>query len=38
VFLGEVPTSAMWVGLVCVIAGVLAMTLPSRRRPVAQGG
>lgn len=38
VFLGEVPTPAMWVGLVCVIAGVLAMTLPSRRRPVAQGG
>ncbi|MCZ4428294.1 EamA family transporter [Agrobacterium sp. SOY23] len=38
VFLGEMPTPAMWVGLVCVIAGVLAMTLPSRRRPVAQGG
>lgn len=37
-FLGEMPTLAMWVGLVCVIAGVLAMTLPSRRRPVAQGG
>ncbi|MFF2319656.1 DMT family transporter [Agrobacterium sp. NPDC058088] len=37
-FLGEVPTSAMWVGLVCVIAGVLAMTLPRRRRSVEQGG
>lgn len=37
-FLEEMPTPAMWVGLVCVIAGVLAMTLPSRRRPVAQGG
>ncbi|MCA2377766.1 DMT family transporter [Agrobacterium sp. 22-211-1] len=37
-FLGEAPTPAMWVGLVCVIAGVLAMTLPSRRRPVVQGG
>ena len=37
-FLGEMPTPAMWVGLVCVIAGVLAMTLPSRRHPVAQGG
>ncbi|UXT97727.1 DMT family transporter [Agrobacterium tumefaciens] len=37
-FLGETPTPAMWVGLVCVIAGVLAMTLPSRRRPAAQGG
>ena len=37
-FLGEMPTPAMWVGLVCVIAGVLAMTLPSRRRPVAEGG
>ncbi len=36
-FLGEAPTPAMWGGLVCVIAGVLAMTLPSRRRPVAQG-
>ncbi len=38
VFLGEMPTSAMWVGLLCVVAGVLAMTLPSRRRPVAEGG
>lgn len=37
-FLGEVPTSAMWLGLVCVIAGVLAMTLPPRRRSVEQGG
>lgn len=37
-FLGEMPTPAMWMGLVCVIAGVLAMTLPSRRRPAAQGG
>ncbi|MBB4406592.1 MULTISPECIES: DMT family transporter [Agrobacterium tumefaciens complex] len=37
-FLGEMPTPAMWVGLVCVIAGVLAMTLPSRRRRVVQGG
>lgn len=37
-FLGEVPTSAMWVGLVCVIAGVLAMTLPSRRRSIVRGG
>lgn len=36
-FLGEMPTPAMWGGLVCVIAGVLAMTLPSRRRPVGQG-
>jgi len=36
--LGEMPTPAMWVGLVCVIAGVLAMTLPSRRRRVVQGG
>ena len=37
-FLGGMPTPAMWVGLVCVIAGVLAMTLPSRRRRVVQGG
>lgn len=38
VFLGEMPTPAMWAGLVFVIAGVLAMTLPSRPRPVGRGG
>jgi len=37
-FLGEVPTPAMWIGLVCVIIGVLAMTLPQRRRAAAQSG
>ncbi len=29
-FLGETPTSTMLAGLVCVIAGVAAMTVPSR--------
>lgn len=38
VFLGEMPTPAMWAGLVFVIAGVLAMTLPARPRPVGRGG
>ncbi|MDS7597745.1 EamA family transporter [Agrobacterium tumefaciens] len=37
-FLGEVPTTAMWAGLVCVIAGVLAMTLPARTSPAALSG
>jgi len=32
VFLGESLTSTAWLGLVCVIAGVAAMTLPSRKR------
>jgi drug/metabolite transporter (DMT)-like permease len=30
-WLGERPTGTTWVGLVCVVAGVLAMTLPPRR-------
>jgi drug/metabolite transporter (DMT)-like permease len=30
-FLGERLTSTAWVGLACVIAGVAAMTLPTRR-------
>jgi drug/metabolite transporter (DMT)-like permease len=30
-FLGETPTSTMLAGLVCVIVGVAAMTIPSRR-------
>ncbi|MBZ9655217.1 DMT family transporter [Phyllobacterium lublinensis] len=31
-FLGESLTSTAWIGLICVIAGVAAMTLPSRRK------
>jgi drug/metabolite transporter (DMT)-like permease len=32
VFLGETLTSSAWIGLVCVIAGVAAMTIPSGAR------
>jgi drug/metabolite transporter (DMT)-like permease len=35
VFLGETVTSTAGIGLVCVIAGVVAMTLPARKRDVA---
>lgn len=31
-FLGERPGPAAWAGLACVVAGVLAMTLPAPRR------
>lgn len=31
-FLGEGLTSTAWIGLICVIAGVAAMTLPARRK------
>ncbi|MDQ6434489.1 EamA family transporter [Mesorhizobium sp. LHD-90] len=34
IFLGESVTSTAGIGLVCVIAGVVAMTLPGRRRSV----
>jgi drug/metabolite transporter (DMT)-like permease len=34
-FLGESLTASAWAGLVCVIAGVAAMTLPSRRPALA---
>jgi drug/metabolite transporter (DMT)-like permease len=30
-FLGEQLTSSAWLGLTCVVAGVIAMTLPARR-------
>lgn len=30
-FLGETLTSAAWIGLVCVILGVAAMTIPARK-------
>jgi len=31
VFLGEVPTPTAWIGLVCVVAGVVAMTVARSR-------
>ncbi len=31
IFLGEVPTSTAWIGFVCVVAGVIAMTIPGRK-------
>jgi drug/metabolite transporter (DMT)-like permease len=34
-FLGETPTPSAWAGLVCVILGVAAMTLPARKGAVA---
>ncbi|MBB4278419.1 DMT family transporter [Rhizobium mongolense] len=34
-FLGETMTSTAWAGLVCVIAGVAAMTIPARRPALA---
>ncbi|MEZ2130707.1 MULTISPECIES: DMT family transporter [unclassified Sinorhizobium] len=30
-FLGEAPSSTAWIGLACVVAGVIAMTLPARK-------
>ncbi|MEQ1954758.1 DMT family transporter [Mesorhizobium yinganensis] len=35
IFLGETVTSTAGIGLVCVIAGVIAMTLPGRKRDIA---
>jgi drug/metabolite transporter (DMT)-like permease len=35
VFLGESLNPTAWIGLICVIAGVAAMTLPTRRRAAA---
>jgi drug/metabolite transporter (DMT)-like permease len=32
VFLGESLSPTAWIGVVCVIAGVVAMTLPSREK------
>ncbi|MBS0247306.1 MAG: EamA family transporter [Proteobacteria bacterium] len=32
VFLGEQPTATAWIGLICVIIGVAAMSLPARQR------
>ena len=33
VFLGEQLAPSAWVGLICVIVGVIAMTVPARARP-----
>lgn len=30
-FLGETLSSTAWIGLACVVAGVIAMTLPARK-------
>lgn len=36
IFLGEQPSSTVWIGLACVVVGVAAMTIPARKaRPVA---
>ncbi len=35
VFLGESLAPTAWTGLVLIVAGVLAMTLPARKRPAA---
>ena len=35
IFLGEQPSSTVWIGLACVVVGVAAMTIPARARPVA---
>jgi drug/metabolite transporter (DMT)-like permease len=34
-FLGETLPSSAWAGFACVLAGVMAMTLPERRRAAA---
>ena len=36
-FLGETPSATAWAGLACVLAGVVAMTLPGRGRPTRAG-
>jgi drug/metabolite transporter (DMT)-like permease len=36
IFLGEQPSSTVWIGLACVVIGVAAMTIPARKaKPVA---
>lgn len=37
VFLGEMLSPTMWIGLVLVLAGVAAMSLPAKAKPVKQG-
>jgi len=36
IFLGETLSSTAWIGLVCVIVGVAAMTIPQRARTIPQ--
>ncbi len=36
IFLGEMPTAEAWIGMVCVLVGVIAMTLPKRQPRPAQ--
>jgi drug/metabolite transporter (DMT)-like permease len=36
VFLGETLRPTVWIGLVCVLAGVIAMTWPARAKPAFQ--
>lgn len=38
VFLGETLTETAWLGLGCVVLGVIAMTLPARRKAAAAAG
>ncbi|MGL4262706.1 MAG: EamA family transporter, partial [Afipia sp.] len=33
VFLGETLPPTVWIGLVCVVAGIAAMTIPARKAP-----
>jgi drug/metabolite transporter (DMT)-like permease len=35
IFLGEQPSSTVWIGLACVVVGVAAMTIPARKRSPA---
>jgi drug/metabolite transporter (DMT)-like permease len=32
-FLGETPTATLWLGLLCVLVGIAAMTMPARTHP-----
>lgn len=32
IFLGEAPSPTAWLGLLCIVAGVIAMTVPQKRR------
>jgi drug/metabolite transporter (DMT)-like permease len=36
VFLGEAVSQTAWIGLACVVVGVVAMTLPGRKQPAIQ--
>lgn len=38
VFLGETLSSTVWIGLVCVVVGIAAMTIPSRARTTGASG